>query len=172
MSRFRKGNSFPELGIPGDPRLLDAINRRTPTVSGGGEVTHVFGGTILTPDRRARQALKKLPFEITASATKLIAAAGTVHLTPIEKTILKDPANGDWYFITKISINNETGEILETSAEWVSEIPEESETEFLRVVGIVTIAAQKVEAAINFDFGPVNVFLFGTPTNRWAAALY
>ena len=55
MERHRKGNAFRDMNIPGDPRLLDAISRRTPSIAGGG-VTHVFGSTIVVPERQRRVA--------------------------------------------------------------------------------------------------------------------
>lgn len=54
MNPHRKGNAFPDLRVPGDPRLQDAIARRTPNVAGGG-LTHVFGGIIITPEPKARR---------------------------------------------------------------------------------------------------------------------
>lgn len=47
-SRHRKANSFPDANTPGDPRLLAAIARRTPSIAGG-SVNHFPGGTVLTP---------------------------------------------------------------------------------------------------------------------------
>ncbi len=54
MSDFKKANAFPELGIPGDPRLLDCLSRRTSNLAGG-SVTHVFGSTILIPPKKSRR---------------------------------------------------------------------------------------------------------------------
>lgn len=54
MDRHRKANAFPDLGTPGDSRLLAAIERRTPGVAGGG-INHFFGGTIITPPKKSRR---------------------------------------------------------------------------------------------------------------------
>jgi hypothetical protein len=50
MERHKKGNAFPDLNVPGDPRLLSSIQRRTPGVAGGG-INHYFGGTVITPPK-------------------------------------------------------------------------------------------------------------------------
>lgn len=47
-ANHRKANKFPDIGVPGDPRTLAAIERRTPNLSTG-FTTHVFGSTILEP---------------------------------------------------------------------------------------------------------------------------
>ena len=61
MSRFRKGNQFPDLNTPGDPRTLAAIERRTPSIAGG-SVHHYHGGTVLTPKKHIR--MPSHPFKI------------------------------------------------------------------------------------------------------------
>lgn len=54
MERHRKANAFPDLGTPGDPRLLAAIERRTPGIAGGG-INHFFGGTVITPPKKSKR---------------------------------------------------------------------------------------------------------------------
>jgi hypothetical protein len=53
MSIHRKAYNFPDLDVPGDPRLLDSINRRTPKVAGGG-INHLPGGTVITAPKKRR----------------------------------------------------------------------------------------------------------------------
>ena len=55
--RHRKANAFRDLGTPGDPRLLSAIERRTPGVAGGG-INHFFGGTVITPPKKSKKSAK------------------------------------------------------------------------------------------------------------------
>lgn len=55
MERHRKANAFPDIGTPGDPRLLAAIERRTPGIAGGG-INHFFGGTVVTPPKKSRKS--------------------------------------------------------------------------------------------------------------------
>lgn len=54
MIRHRKANAFPDLGTPGDPRLLAAIERRTPGIAGGG-INHFFGSTVITPPKKTKR---------------------------------------------------------------------------------------------------------------------
>lgn len=61
--RHRKGNQFGDIGVPGDPRLLDAITRRTPNIAGG-SLNHSFGSTILTPSKAIRKYVTT-PFDCT-----------------------------------------------------------------------------------------------------------
>ena len=63
MSRFRKAGSFRDKGVPGDPRLLAAIARRTPNLSDG-SVTHVFGSTIITPKKQRNVTRRTHPFQL------------------------------------------------------------------------------------------------------------
>lgn len=58
----RKANKFPDINVPGDPRTLSSIERRTPNIYGG-YITHVFGGTILEPKTSIRK-VKLIDFEI------------------------------------------------------------------------------------------------------------
>lgn len=61
MSRHRKGNSFRDMNVPGDPRTLDAITRRTPNIAGGG-ISHVFGSTIIVPKSKKGRIVPFCPF--------------------------------------------------------------------------------------------------------------
>jgi len=65
MERHRKGNAFRDANVPGDPRTLDAITRRTPNIAGGGNINHVFGSTILDPAKVRRATNKPNPFDVT-----------------------------------------------------------------------------------------------------------
>jgi hypothetical protein len=53
-ANHRKANKFPDINVPGDPRTLSAIERRTPNLSTG-FTTHVFGSTILEQKRATAQ---------------------------------------------------------------------------------------------------------------------
>jgi len=113
-----------------------------------------------------------LPFQIQASGGKLVAAPGTVHTTAVEKTEITKPSNGTWTFFVKVTINTTTGEITDASAEWSKSEPDDSETEFHRVMAKVEIANGSVDSVDQFDFGPVNVIMRGSTTGSWAAILY
>ena len=48
MNPHRKGNAFPQAGVPGDPRLLDQLHRqmvRGPNM----QITHTHSGTLISP---------------------------------------------------------------------------------------------------------------------------
>lgn len=61
MSIHRKGYQFPDLNVPGDPRLLDSIQGRTPKAAGAA-VHHLLGGTVITP-KKSRSSSTELRFE-------------------------------------------------------------------------------------------------------------
>jgi len=73
MNPHRKGNAF-DAGVPGDPRLHDAIQRRTPQ-GAGVQVTRVHGGTILTPRKVPAPARTIIPLHILRNRPPYIAAA-------------------------------------------------------------------------------------------------
>jgi hypothetical protein len=52
MNQHRKGNSF-DAGVPGDPRLHDAINRRTPR-GAGVQVTNTHAGVVLAKTKKKK----------------------------------------------------------------------------------------------------------------------
>jgi len=55
MNQHKTGDAFPNPRAPGDPRTLREIGNRTPWIAGGaGEIHHIPGRTILTPDRRKK----------------------------------------------------------------------------------------------------------------------
>ena len=66
MNQHRKGNGF-DAGVPGDPRLHDAINRRTPR-GAGMQVTNTHAGTILAKGKKRRDSHCD-PYKVTLSAT-------------------------------------------------------------------------------------------------------
>lgn len=56
--------AFPDKGTPGPPRLLAAINRRTPLSPGNTQLTHLPTGVIITPKKPRRAAVvERGPFE-------------------------------------------------------------------------------------------------------------
>lgn len=57
----RKGFGFPDMNVPGDPRTLDAINRRTPKAANAA-LTNLPGGIVITPPRH-RKSHNALRFE-------------------------------------------------------------------------------------------------------------
>ena len=132
MSRFRKGNSFPDLNTPGDPRTLAAIERRTPNIAGGG-VNHVHGGIILTPGK-PKVKTQLLPFQVSATLTRLAARYGVVGSTEITDSALLEvtnPADGTWYFVAKVEINATTGALVSESAGWAFDaMPDNTTTDF------------------------------------------
>jgi hypothetical protein len=109
MNDHRTGKAFPDPRTPGDPRLLDQVQRRTPMSPG--EVTNVPGGTILTGPMKRRAAVSKHPFKIRvvreSSENRMFVEYGNVFITtwypdsgsqyiPIKQ--LRPPlfSDGDW----------------------------------------------------------------------------
>jgi len=67
-NQHRKGNAFRDANVPGDPRLLDALTRRTPKAAGM-QVTHTHSGTIITRKRTKTAASSALPFKVSLTTT-------------------------------------------------------------------------------------------------------
>ena len=66
MNPHRKGNAFPQAGVPGDPRLLDQLHRqmvRGPNM----QITHTHSGTLLTPRKNKTVTIPPHPWKCTSN---------------------------------------------------------------------------------------------------------
>lgn len=78
MNQHRKGNAFRDINVPGDPRLLDAINRRTPQ-AGGMQVTHTHSGTIITGKKQRKTSGQSHPWKVISSGEdKVVVGKGFI----------------------------------------------------------------------------------------------
>ena len=110
MNPHRKGNAFPQAGVPGDPRLLDQLHRqmvRGPNM----QITHVHSGTLINPNTKNKQAslggpfCKKYSFGSSPATIKLLGGivsggAGNITVPDIELgTVGSEPADGTHHWL-------------------------------------------------------------------------
>jgi len=192
MERHRKANAFPDLGTPGDPRLLAAIERRTPGIAGGG-INHFFGGTVITPPRKAKRGGSStyVPWRPSfftegsseAPVYKCRFNLGTVNNVPAgnwnDKFTL--PSDDSLKFVV-ITVTTESGKVtgvtisLDTAAPTEDSIAKDTPpVEFKIVLGAVGKQTGKMIVAVNLDMIAQEVFretktapaVGGEPYSRW-----
>lgn len=192
MERHRKANAFPDLGTPGDPRLLAAIERRTPGIAGGG-INHFFGGTVITPPRKAKRGGSStyVPWRPSfftegtpeAPVYKCRFNLGTVNNVPAgnwnDKFTL--PSDDSLKFVV-ITVTTESGKVtgvtisLDTAAPTEDSIAKDTPpVEFKIVLGAVGKQTGKMIVNVNLDMIAQEVFretktapaIGGEPYSRW-----
>jgi hypothetical protein len=192
MERHRKANAFPDLGTPGDPRLLAAIERRTPGIAGGG-INHFFGGTVITPPRKAKRGGSStyVPWRPSfftegtpeAPVYKCRFNLGTVNNVPAgnwnDKFTL--PSDDSLKFVV-ITVTTESGKVtgvtisLDTAAPTEDSIAKDTPpVEFKIVLGAVGKQTGKMIVNVNLDMIAQEVFretktapaVGGEPYSRW-----
>lgn len=192
MERHRKANAFPDLGTPGDPRLLAAIERRTPGIAGGG-INHFFGGTVITPPRKAKRGGSStyVPWRPSfftegtpeAPVYKCRFNLGTVNNVPAgnwnDKFTL--PSDDSLKFVV-ITVTTESGKVtgvtisLDTAAPTEDSIAKDTPpVEFKVVLGAVGKQTGKMIVNVNLDMIAQEVFretktapaVGGEPFSRW-----
>ncbi len=88
MNPHRNGDRFPEREVKADPRLLRAIQRRAPKVSGtGGAMYHTHNGVIIEPERprRGRKSVGRFNVSFDATNQRLHVGPGSVVYANAEK---------------------------------------------------------------------------------------
>lgn len=192
MERHRKANAFPDLGTPGDPRLLAAIERRTPGIAGGG-INHFFGGTVITPPRKAKRGGSStyVPWRPSfftegtpeAPVYKCRFNLGTVNNVPAgnwnDKFTL--PSDDSLKFVV-ITVTTESGKVtgvtisLDTAAPTEDSLAKDTPpVEFKIVLGAVGKQTGKMIVNVNLDMIAQEVFretktapaVGGEPYSRW-----
>lgn len=171
MNPHRKGNSF-DAGVPGDPRLLDAINRRTPR-GAGMQVTNTHGGVILANKKRKSVSGANLPFQISVG-TSLIAAPGVLATVLQGQTVELAPANGTWYLEAKVVINATTGAITAATMDWVSTPSTNTSTDRYGVIGTVDVVSGVPDplSISQGNYGPLIAVAHGGVSNAWEVSIF
>lgn len=193
MQRHRKANAFPDLGTPGDPRLLAAIERRTPGIAGGG-INHFFGGTVITPPKKSKRgsaASTYIPWKPSfftegtpeAPIYKCRFNLGTVNNIPAGNwnDSFTLPSDDSLKFAI-ITVTSESGKVtgvtisLETSAPTEDSIAKETPpTSFEMVLGAVGKSSGKMIISDNLQMAAVEIYketktapaVGGEPFSRW-----
>jgi len=192
MERHRKANAFPDLGTPGDPRLLAAIERRTPGIAGGG-INHFFGGTVITPPRKAKRGGSSTYVPWRPSFFTEGSSEAPVYKCRFNLATVNNVPAGNWNdkftlpsddslkFVV-ITVTTESGKVtgvtisLDTAAPTEDSIAKDTPpVEFKIVLGAVGKQTGKMIVAVNLDMIAQEVFretktapaVGGEPYSRW-----
>ena len=182
MDRHRKANAFPDLGTPGDSRLLAAIERRTPGIAGGtGSINHFFGGVVMTPKKSRKgggAASTYIPWKPkfftvntgTAEAPVYVYKCrfnlGTVNNVPAGNwnDAFTLPSDDSLKFVV-ITVTTESGKVtgvdisLDTAAPTEDSVAKDAPpVEFKVVLGAVGKQEGKMIVAVNLDMIAQEIF--------------
>lgn len=115
-----------------------------------------------------------LPFEISALGTSIRAAAGVVDDTGYDATTEEEPADGTWYFEVSVTINSSTGAFTGTSVGWVTSASSDTSTVFYSTLGEVEVmdGVGDLDTLVQYNYGPILVFAYGTQTDKWGASIF
>lgn len=114
------------------------------------------------------------PFQISATATAITAAAGTLEGYSIAAITQNAPANGDWYLQAKIIINATTGNVTSRAVEWVQTTGTPSATNYYSTIGKITVTATVPDAATieQYNYGPLLTLRYGGVTDKWTLIIF
>lgn len=130
-------------------------------------------GINIDPRRGGRGGSPPLPFQVTASASLLVAAPGVIGETSISGSVLEQasPADGTWHLVAKVVINATTGEVTSEAVYWNSSLPTDTTTDFHVSIASVEITAGEVTDSFQFNYGPIYVNVGGGATDIWSVVI-
>jgi hypothetical protein len=144
-----------------------------PSVTPAGTTYTAAGGA-----RPAREQL--LPFECftrsvpseTETGTfimQLVGAPGTIGEELIEETIEEDPADGTWYFYTRVTIDATTGATTEVIAQWFDAVQVNTPTVGHQLMNAFEVVDGNPTPAFveGINFGPVYFLVKGGVDDKW-----
>jgi len=171
MDPHRKGNAF-DANVPGDQRLHDAINRRTPQAAGM-QVTHMHSGTIASAKKRN---IVETPFPF----QWYIRTPGTIHAAP--GVFVGESFSGlsqavtttldeTWYLYGELEFNTTTGAVIAKDVYWSTDVLESDfDTGFGYIsIATVTIIGGVIDTEFSFNslYGPVRAIICGGINSKW-----
>jgi hypothetical protein len=111
------------------------------------------------------------PFQVSATPALLKSAPGLLGSVAIDAQEKENPANGFHYLRAKVTIDSTTGDITNSTVEWVTTLPTDSTTNYYRTIAEVFLSSGSVVYAYQFTFGPISVVVGGGFNSVWAARL-
>jgi hypothetical protein len=128
----------------------------------------------IEPNRKGGTSPQRLPFEIYARGSNLVAAGGMVGFTNVDELVKSSPSNGTWYLQAKVIIDNTTGNITSATVEWVSSEGVNTATTFYYTVGDATVTGGVIDQStiVNYTYAPILVLITGALDDKWMALLY
>jgi len=126
------------------------------------------------PKTGRRAGSVSLPFQISVTSDTLKAAPGTIDGDSIAETTKASPANGTWYLEAKVTINDSTGVVTATAAQWSASASTDTATLFYSTIGtvVVTSGVPDANTITQANYGPLLVILHGTSSAKWGAMIF
>jgi hypothetical protein len=155
-----------------------------PRVLGSGAATEGGGRIVVsqtkTPNSWRREfpealtVAQALPFKISVTATSLVAAPGTVNGVTHDEEVNTTMTNGTWYFRVKVVISSTTGAVSSTDVLWSTSEASDTSTTFYTTLAIVDIVSGVPDGSTisQFNYGPIMVLPYGTPTDKWGVLMF
>lgn len=115
----------------------------------------------------------KIPLEANYDGANLTAKGGFFGEQFFDDDDLREenPDEGQWILLGKVTINENTGGIVDVELGWqkINDVPEDTATEFyLRVASFFVGTPTGITLPIgNSTFGPVNILLVGGADLKW-----
>lgn len=115
-----------------------------------------------------------LPFEVSVTGDSLIAAPGTVNGDAHAEEVNTTMTDGTWEFRAKVVINTTTGAVTSTDVVWESSPTADTSTDFYYTIAEVQIISGVPDSStiVQYNYGPILVYTYGTPTDKWRPLIY
>ena len=155
----------PQRATPNTPVKAEHINSHARAI----EEIQSRIDTFVPNTKPSIVASGRLPFTIRVTPTSLIGAPGTIEGSSIAEKVETSPANGTWYFLAKVTINNSTGVITAAVTQWLTSNPSNTATEFYSVLATVDVVSGIPDSSTitQFNYGPIFVVFYGAVSNVW-----
>jgi hypothetical protein len=168
MNPHRKGNAFPQAGVPGDPRLLDQLHRqmvRGPNM----QITHTHSGTLINPKAPKIRRVQKFQFQVFVRGLEIVAFPGSFVGSSIDEVVEVEPIDGDWYLYGKLTINETTGAITTQEVLWGQSIPDDTATIFYTGIAFINVdgGVPDPTSIEQYNYGPILGLVAGGIVNKW-----
>lgn len=150
-------------------RVMDGMSPQT-IVDAEGTAYDIIGRYMGTRDIGS----ERLPFEIFTRGNAIVAHPGIVGFDKFPETTEEEAIAGTWFFEVRVSIDGETGEILETIAEWTTTPTSGTATDYAIVIGKIDVTGDGPDSSTieQYNFGPIQVTLYGGIFEKWNVILY
>ena len=156
--------------------LRAQLPRITPKSSG--DIIHRASTSGFTSHlkRRGKGAIAaRQGFQVNTSGVDLVAAPSIIGETTISSdTVLKviAPADGAWYLIAKVVIDDTTGVVSSEEVYWDDAVPpSNTATDFYTVIADATIVSAAIDEVNQYNLGPLLVIVGGGTADNWMVVI-
>lgn len=166
------------------PQAPKTFGLGQPRVLGSGAATEGGGRIVVSQTKMPNSWRREFPeaatvtqvllFKVSVTATSLVAAPGPINGITHAEEVNTTMTNGTWYFRAKAVINSTTGAISSTDVLWATSEASDTTTDFYTTLATVDIIGGVPDGSTisQFNYGPITVLPYGTPTNKWGVLMF